>query len=172
MGDEIFDIVNERDEVIGRAPRRQVHDQGLRHRAAHVLLFDPQGRLFLQKRAAQKDRHPNVWDSSAAGHVDSGEDYDTAAVRELHEELGVRLAAPLRRLFKLAACEATGQEFVWVYQGESSGPFVLHPDEIDRGDWFTPEQISHWLNQRPDDFAPTFPVIWKLWLARGVSQRS
>ena len=74
MTEEIFDIVNERDEVIGRAPRAEVHARGLLHRAAHMLVFNSRGEVFLQKRSLRKDRQPGVWDSSASGHVDAGED--------------------------------------------------------------------------------------------------
>ena len=92
MTEEIFDVVNERDEVVDRQPRRVVHARGLLHRAVHVLVFNARGEIFLQKRSLLKDRQPGVWDSSASGHVDSGEDYDACAVREVREELGVTLA--------------------------------------------------------------------------------
>ena len=88
MTEEIFDIVNEYDEVIGRLPRRMVHRDGHKHRAVHVLVFNSRGRIFLQKRSLTKDTFPGAWDSSASGHLDSGEDYDACAVRELREELG------------------------------------------------------------------------------------
>src|SRR5712671_919050 len=101
MGEEIFDVVNQHDEVIGRETRREVHRQGLMHRAVHVLVFNRAGQVFLQKRSLRKDRQPGLWDSSASGHLDSGEDYDACAVRELREELGLRLAEPLRRWCKL-----------------------------------------------------------------------
>jgi 16S rRNA (adenine1518-N6/adenine1519-N6)-dimethyltransferase len=74
MSEELFDVVNERDEVIGQAPRREVHRRGLRHRAVHVMIFDRRGRVFLQKRSARKDCHPYRWDSSAAGHLQVGVD--------------------------------------------------------------------------------------------------
>src|ERR1700722_1586072 len=128
MTEEIFDVVNERDEVVGQNTRREVHRLGLKHRAVHVLVFNQKGEIFLQKRSMAKDTFPGAWDSSASGHVDSGEDYDACAVRELEEELGLKVAAPPRRLFKMPACAETGQEFVWVYQLESDGPFVLHPE--------------------------------------------
>ena len=76
MSEEIFDIVDERDEVVGRRPRSEVHRLGLQHRAVHVLVFNARGELFLQKRSMQKDCFPGAWDSSAAGHLDSGESYD------------------------------------------------------------------------------------------------
>jgi len=161
MSEEIFDIVNECDEVIGRLPRTQVHRRGCKHRAVHVLVFNARGEVFLQKRALTKDTFPGAWDSSASGHVASGEGYDTAVKRELREELGLVVGWAPQRLFRIPACEATGQEFVWVYRLESEGPFVLHPDEIERGEWFPPSRINELLQQRPSDFAGSFALIWR-----------
>jgi isopentenyldiphosphate isomerase len=100
MSAEIFDVVNERDEVIGQQERGEVHRLGLMHRAVHVLVFNAAGQIFLQKRSMSKDRQPGLWDSSASGHVDAGEAYDACAVRELHEEIGLQLDATPKRLFK------------------------------------------------------------------------
>lgn len=158
--DEIFDVVNECDEVIGRETRREVHRQRLRHRATHVLVFNRAGQVFLQKRSMAKDNHPGVWDSSASGHLDCGEDYDACAVRELREELGWTAPAPLERLFKIDASPVTGEEFVWAYRCAAEGPFVLHPEEIETGGWFAPAELTRWIAERPEDFAPTLPVIW------------
>src|SRR5580658_4728966 len=161
MSEEIFDIVNERDEVIGQMPRPQVHREGHKHRAVHVLVFNARGELFLQKRSMTKDTFPGAWDSSASGHVDSGEDYDACAVRELREELGLVIDASPPRLFKIAACAETGQEFVWVYRLESEGPFVLHPEEIERGQWFTRSHVNELTARQPGDFATGFVLIWE-----------
>jgi isopentenyldiphosphate isomerase len=161
MADEIFDVVSERDEVIGRELRREVHRRGLRHRATHVLVFNSAGSVFLQIRSMTKDTHPGVWDSSASGHVDCGEDYDACAMRELSEEIGLQVNDCPKRVVKIDACGQTGQEFVWVYRCESEGPFTLHPEEVERGDWFTPDHVTKWVNERPEDFAPAFVLIWK-----------
>jgi isopentenyldiphosphate isomerase len=161
MNDEIFDIVNEKDEVVGQLARKLVHRDGHRHRAVHVLVFGSDGRLFLQKRSMAKDTFPGAWDSSASGHLDSGEGYDACAVRELREEIGLVVSKPPQRLFKISACLETGQEFVWVYRLESDGPFVLHPEEIECGDWFAPERVTAWVRERPEDFASGFILIWK-----------
>src|ERR1035438_4649283 len=91
MSEEIFDIVNECDEVIDRQPRREVHQLGLKHRAVHVLVFNSRGEVFLQKRSLKKDTAAGLWDSSTSGHLDSGEDYDACAVRELREEIGLEV---------------------------------------------------------------------------------
>src|SRR5436190_8691061 len=101
MSEEIFDVVNERDEVIDRQPRREVHRLGLLHRAVHVLVFNARGEVFLQKRSMSKDTSPGLWDSSASGHLDSGEVYDYCAVRELREEIGLVIERAPERLFKI-----------------------------------------------------------------------
>jgi isopentenyldiphosphate isomerase len=160
MKQEIFEVVNDRDEVIGLAPRNEVHKLGMKHRAAHVLIFNSQGQVFLQKRSATKDCEPGKWDSSAAGHLNPGESYDTCAVREVEEELGFRLPATPQALFKIDACPGTGMEFVWVYRAEAEGPFTLHPEEVSDGGWFSPAEVERWLSEDPDDFAPSVGVIW------------
>ena len=164
--DELFDVVDEHDRVTGQAPRRAVHAQGLRHRAVHLLVVNRSGRVFLQMRSRAKDLFPGAWDSSAAGHVGAGEDYDETAGRELAEELGCRPETPPRRLFKIEARAETGQEFVWVYRVEAEGPFILQADEIERGDWFTVAEIDCWLAERPEEIAPAFIYLWPK--ARGL----
>lgn len=158
--DELFDVVDENDRVTGQRPRREVHARGLRHRAVHLLVVNRAGRVFLQQRSMAKDLHPGVWDSSASGHVGAGEDYDGTAGRELAEEIGCRPEWPPRPLFKIGACEETGQEFVWVYRVEAEGPFTLQAEEIQGGGWFTPAEIDRWVAERPQELAPSFRFIW------------
>ena len=167
MSEEIFDVVNERDEVIGRATRREVHARGLRHRAVHVLVFNSRGEVFLQKRSMKKDTAAGLWDSSSSGHLDSGEDYDNCAVRELCEEIGLTAtgASQPRQLFRIDACTETGWEFCWVYHYWSEGPFQLHPEEIETGGWFAPERVSSWIAERPQDFASAFRLVWGKYFA-------
>ena len=160
MNEEIFDVVDEQDRVIDHQPRRLVHRLGLRHRAVQVLVFNARGQLFLQKRSRFKDTFPGAWDASASGHLDRGEDYPAAAVRETREELGLHLPVAPTPLFKLDARPETGMEFIWIYRWEAEGPFVLPPEEIECGDWFAPAFITGWLAKRRGDFASAFQVIW------------
>lgn len=161
---ERFAVVDAADRVTGDAPRGKVHANNLLHRAVHILLFNDAGELFLQKRSRLKDRHPGVWDSSAAGHVDAGEDYDAAARRELQEELGV--SSTLERIVKLPASERTGHEFIWLYRGKHNGPFQLARSEIETGEFFRPSIVTGWLDARPGDFAPGFAECWSAFAAR------
>ena len=158
--DEWFDVVDANDVVIGEATRAVVHATGLRHRAVHVLVFRPDGRLYVQQRAFTKDNSPGLWDTSAAGHLERGEDYLAAALRELEEELGVGPDDGLLPLFKLDACEATGQEFVWVYRAEVSGALRPDPAEIIDGRWCSAAELNRWMAEAPEDFTPSFHLIW------------
>lgn len=160
VGEEYFDIVNERDEPVGRALRREVHARNLWHRAVHVFVFDSAGRLFLQKRSMKKDQAAGLWDASCSGHVDAGEDYDPAAARELGEELGVHGGGAPVRWFYVEAQEATGWEFCWIYRLQHNGPFVLHPDEIDDGEWIAPAELTRQMALQPGKFTPAFRLIW------------
>ena len=130
--DEVFDLVDAEDQVIGTATRREVHTRKLFHRAVHVLLFNQAGQVFLQKRSPNKDTAPNCWDSSASGHVDSGENYYDTALRECQEELGVEIGQ-LNKLTKLHPDQQNGWEFVEVFLGHHEGPFELNPAEITDG---------------------------------------
>jgi len=157
---EWFDVVNERDEVIGRELRHIVHAKGLMHRAVHILVFNAAGEVFLQKRSMNKDSSPGLWTLSCSGHVDAGEDYDTAAMRELSEELGcVPSELPKRRRLIEARVE-TGWEFCWVYQLRAEGPFVLQPEEIDSGKWMTLVQLESDLQSQPKSYCPHFRWLW------------
>ncbi len=158
---EQFDIVDQNDCVIGKTSRKEAHEKQLRHRAVHVFIFNSKGELFLQKRSRWKDVAPLLWDSSAAGHVASGDDYNETAPRELEEELGV--STPLTSVAHIAACPATGNEFVALFSGIHDGPFTLPPAEIECGDWFSPELLQQWTLSRPQDFASGFLECWKIW---------
>jgi 16S rRNA (adenine1518-N6/adenine1519-N6)-dimethyltransferase len=160
--EEIFDVVDENDRVVRSATRHEVHTQRLTHRAVHIFVFNNAGELFLQKRSRWKDAHPQKWDSSASGHVNSGDDYDTTAPREVAEELGVECVVEF--VGKIAACERTGREFVQLYRASHEGPFRLSRAEIECGSFFPLPMIARWVAARPKDFATGFLECHELYL--------
>jgi len=146
-----------------------VHGNNLRHRAVHILIFNPAGEVYLQQRSRWKDRHPLKWDSSAAGHVAGTESYDEAAGRELKEELGIGVS--LTKISKLPASERTDQEFVWLYRGEVAGDFSPNRTEIETGAFFPETIIDGWVAARPEDFAPGFIECWKVYRQKNPRNR-
>lgn len=154
-GAELFDVVDSDDRVLEAKPRDEVHVNNLLHRAVHMLLFNRKGELLLQKRSIWKDRNPGRWDSSAAGHLDSGENYLGAARRELREELGVEAPA-LEPIGKLTPCEQTGWEFIEVFRGVHDGPFSPAPLEVETAAFFELEKVRAWAAASPQDFSPVF----------------
>lgn len=161
-GDELFDVVNECDEVVGRERRDVVHARDLLHRAVHIFVFNKRGEVFLQKRSRLKDSHPGRWDSSASGHLDAGEEYDASARRELREELGQE-GSGLELQAKLPPSAATGWEFIHLYKAGQDAPVRFPCAEIEAGLWLAPEAVEEWIGRRPQDFATGFLECWSAW---------
>lgn len=159
---EQLDIVDARDAVIGRAERGEVHARGWRHRAVHCLLRDGDGRVLLQLRSTEKETWPGTWDSSAAGHVAAGDDYLVTAIREIEEEIGLRVeAAALEAVGRLDPSEATGWEFIRIYVGPlPAGEACWQPGEVDGAGLFAPAEVDGWLQRRPEAFSGVFRLVW------------
>ena len=186
---ELFDVVDEHDRVLRRETRAEVHRQRLLHRAVHILVFNALGEVYLQRRSAKKDTYPNRWTTSCSGHVDAGEDYDIAAVRELAEELGLKAkgteaprhqgtegkptkSQPETRNPKLETilpfvkhppCRDTGWEFIWIYTLTTDAPPTPDPAEISAGRWIAAAELDAWIVREPKAFTPSFILVWKLW---------
>ena len=87
---EIFPIVDNEGKVIGSATRGECHNGSKRlHPVVHLHLLDSNGRLYLQQRPLWKDIQPGKWDTAVGGHIDYGEEVETALFREVREEVGI-----------------------------------------------------------------------------------
>ena len=163
-GDEVFDVVDEADEVTGQATRREVHERNLLHRAVHVFVLNRHGELLLQKRSRFKDAHPGVWDSSVAGHLDAGESYEAAATRELDEEMGIQ-GVPPEEIGRISPCKSTGWEHVRLFLVRWDGVPRFPSSEVEAALWMGSDELQSWIDSRPGDFAGGFLECWKV--ARG-----
>ncbi len=158
MPEELFDVVDERDRVIGVLPRSVVHSRQLLHRAVSVFVFNSSGQLLLQMRSAAKDEYPNCWTSSASGHLGAGEDYDACAPRELQEETGI--VATLERLAKFPAGPETALEHTVLYRATTDVPPRFDPGEVAYGRFFEIDEIETMIAADPERFTPPFRTLF------------
>jgi isopentenyl-diphosphate delta-isomerase type 1 len=160
--DEILEIVDRNDKVVGKAARAEIHRKGLQHRAVHVFVFNSAGEIYVQRRSADKDKFPGVLDSSAAGHVDPGESYERAAARELGEELGI--TGRVGEVFRVPACPVTENEHVVLYVIHTDEVPVPNADEIQWGGFMQRDALTNRMKEEPEDFVPAFVLLWEEFL--------
>lgn len=136
--DEYIDIVTASGEPTGKtALKSEAHKNGWYHNTIHLWLYTKNGEILLQQRSHKKAIHPLLWDVSAAGHIDAGEAFVEAALRETKEELGLTLHAEEltkigTKLHKSSYANGTIQdnEFHQVYIAELKvDPTDLTPQE-------------------------------------------
>ncbi|MEY4033080.1 MAG: hypothetical protein RL492_274 [Verrucomicrobiota bacterium] len=152
--DEVFDVVDAHDQVVGSLPRSQIHRQQLRHRAIHIFWVRSDGALCLQRRSYAKDNCPGQVSTSCAGHVDSGEGYHAAAVRELREEIGLNVQdADLMEIDYAPCHEDLGHEFVRSYLLRGDYEPTLGRTEVDSILWRQPAELDDWMERFPDVFS-------------------
>lgn len=159
--DEIFDVVDAQDVPTGTATRAEIHKRGLMHRAVHVLVFNKRGDLLLQQRSMHKDVHPGLWGTSVSGHLDAGEDYAAAAIREMDEEMGIIVDEAPGELARIAPCEATGMEHVRVFGARFDGRPRFPAAEVEAAMWLPVAEVDAWVAARPEDFSSGFLACWQ-----------
>lgn len=139
--EEYFPLVDETGAVVGKATRRECHSGSfLLHPVVHLHVFDSQGRLYLQKRALNKDIQPGKWDTSVGGHMDPGETVEQALFREASEELGINGFKPVM-LFRYIHRSEVEQEMVYAHYTVYDGQIKPDPSEIEEGCFWTKEAI-------------------------------
>jgi len=148
--DEILDIVDERDRVVGQAPRGEAYARGLRHRCVFIEARDAEGRLFVHRRTPTKLVFPSHYDMFVGGVVGAGESYDDAALREAEEELGVSgLPRPVF-LFKFLYDDGAGQTW-WsaVYEVRCALPVDPQVEEVAWHGFLTDAELERRLPEWP-----------------------
>jgi len=142
---EYLDIINEKDEVIGTASMEEAHQQKLPHRIVHIFIFNKENKMALQLRSQYKSFCPNHWCTPVGGHVRAGETYEQAAFRECKEELGVKLE--ITSTHKDIYEDGLGNKlFLTTYKAITDGPFNINPEEVQKVEFFTLEQIQSMIN--------------------------
>jgi 8-oxo-dGTP pyrophosphatase MutT (NUDIX family) len=137
---ELEIIVDENNKEIGTEPRFKMRKLGLIHRATYILVFNPEQKIFVQKRTKTKDVYPGYYDVVSGGVVTVGETYDESAKRELEEELGI-MNIPLSELFEFFFAE--GKMKVWgkAFSCFYNGDIILQEEEVESGSFMSVDEV-------------------------------
>ena len=159
----MFQLVDRRGKPAGSAPREECHgNPRLIHLVVHCHVFNPAGRLLLQKRAMTKDTNPGRWDTSVGGHVMAGEPVRNALLREAREELGIDASAALA-LYAYLREGSFESEYAECFLLETSEVPRPDPGEIDEVRLYPLEEIQALLGTGV--LTPMFEEEWPRLLA-------
>ena len=145
---EMVDVVDADDRVVGRATRADMRRLNLLHRAVYIIVRNSSGSVFVHRRTTSKDVYPGYWDVTVGGVVEAGEDYATAARRELQEEVGVTTDT-LTQLFPVRYEDASTQLVGMAYVVRHDGPVVLQPEEIAHGAFVSLAEAERIVREEP-----------------------
>ncbi|MFA6215486.1 MAG: NUDIX domain-containing protein [Patescibacteria group bacterium] len=154
---EILDIVDKNDNVINQASKDDAYKKQLCHRIVHVLIFNNEGKMALQLRSGQVAFCPKHWSTAVGGHVQTGESYEQAALREYQEELGT--TSQLEFLFKdFYAVPEIPNKFLATFKTIFNGPFKPDLTVVEKVDFFSLEEIKEMIKQK-EKFHPELLFI-------------
>lgn len=154
-------VVDEDDQPLRGASMEEVHKDGLIHRIVMTLVEDTDGRLLLQKRSDQVSTNKLKWDVSSAGHVDEGESYETAALREMEEELGIGGVDIEEIDYYRLENNIDGlsvDRYRKIYRSVvSPGTKITFPeDEVVEVRWFTKEELKLFIQEHRGEIVDDF----------------
>ena len=134
-------MVDKNDNVIDKAPKDDIYKKSLCHRIVHILIFNDEGKMILQKRSDQVPFCPAHWSTAVGGHVQTGETYQTAALREYQEELGVK--SNLKFIGKdFYSAPNTPNKFLAIFKTQFNGPFNPDPKVVSEVKAFDMEDVK------------------------------
>lgn len=146
--DELVDVVDEQDRVVGRVTRAEMRRRNLLHRAVYLLIRNSRGDFFVHRRTTTKDVYPGYWDVTVGGVVAAGESYDEAARREVAEEVGIRDAAP-QRLFDVRFADASTRLVGRAFLVRHDGAVTLQTEEVAWGAFVPRAEAERVMRDEP-----------------------
>lgn len=157
-------IIDDTGAVVGSAPRSVMRRDNLAHLVVAVLVRDSSGRIYVHRRTDSKDVFPGLHDCFAAGCLQAGEQVESAAAREVAEELGVT-GVPLQPLFVSRYEDASTRHVCHAFVVTYDGPISHQPAEVAWGGWLTPDELRARLADPTWPFVPDGRAMIEPWLA-------
>ncbi|GLF96202.1 NUDIX hydrolase [Streptomyces yaizuensis] len=145
--DELLDVVDAEDRVVGVERRGEVYARGLRHRCAFILVTNAAGEIFVHRRTAGKLVFPSRYAMFTGGVVGTGESYDDAAWREAREELGAPDLPRPTPLFRFLYEEEDRSWWSAVYQVRCDIPVRPQAEEVAWWAFLPPKELERRLTE-------------------------
>ena len=152
---EVWDTYNANREKTGKMIRGAAFEKGALHLVVHVCLFGPDGRMLIQQRQKDKQGWPGFWDITVGGSAVAGEDAQTAASRELNEELGIRVDLTGVRPNLTVNFDHGFDDIFLVEKDVKLSETVLQAEEVQNVKWATREEIRQMITDHT--FIPYYP---------------
>lgn len=161
--DEILDLVDKNDQVVGKLERTKVYSAGYNNfRVINAFLVNTKGQLWIPRRTANKRLFPLFLDVSVGGHVSSGETYDQAFEREMLEEINLNLKdVRYENLGKLTPHENDVSAFMHVYKFFYNNVPQYNKNDFLEYYWFYPEELLKILDKKEDKAKGDVPLLIK-----------
>jgi len=156
---ELFDIVGENDNVVGKATREEAHSKNLLHRTIQVVVLNSGGEMLLQQRSQNMDTMKGYWSSAVGGHVNSGEAYLEAAKRELKEEINIQ--TELEEIGKVISLHPEHNQLITIFTCINDGPFNHDEREIEKLEFLKPGKIKREIRLYTRKFTPAFLEVFR-----------
>lgn len=155
--EEILDIINEHDEVIGQGTRAQIHADGSLHRIADIWFYNKNGQVLYQKRSFKKDNSPGLLGFSVGGHVEAGSTLIHTVIREIKEEAGLDVTAGDITFLAKVHCLSTKENqlkniFAYHFTGKPED-LISDPNEVEYFEWWNIEDILNLSPEQKTKFA-------------------
>jgi isopentenyl-diphosphate delta-isomerase len=161
---EALILVDDNDAEIGYLSKAEAHRGiGRLHRAFSLFVFDEQGRLLIQQRAANKRLWPLYWSNTCCSHPRRGENMENAVQRRLGEELGLRCRLEFLFKFQYHAqfdAEGSENEVCWVYAGRTSQSPRINRLEVSDLRYVEPDVLDEEMRFSDRMFTPWFRLEW------------
>ena len=156
-------LVDENDNQIGLMPKMEAHEKALLHRAFSVFVFNKNGDLMIQQRAATKYHSPLLWTNTCCSHQRAGESNIEAGKRRLFEEMGFK--AELKELFHFIYKAPfdnglTEHELDHVMIGYYNDDPIINPEEVESWKWMKIEDIKEDMFVNPNNYTVWFKIIF------------
>lgn len=180
--EELLDVLDENGNKTGEIlSRKEIHKRGLWHRLVIIAIINENNEILLQQRSSIKEKNPNMWDISVAGHLSAGQDSLSGAVREINEEVAIDLGYKVdirefRFMYSYRTQEIVNENYIdkqyWDFfvlrkNGIKAENIRVQESEVQQVKFVTASELKQLIDdnkivQRPHLYETLFEYLFKM----------